>query len=50
MNEFNIAECVAWAASALASIYGVAITENPLCLLALFIPAIVYTKPNNKEK
>lgn len=49
MSNFNMAECVAWMSCALASIWGVYLTGNPWCLLALFIPAIVYTK-SDKEK
>lgn len=48
MNSF--AEGIAWLATAGVTGFGLAVTGSPFCLLALFFPAITYSKTSNKDK
>lgn len=47
MNSFE--EGVAWLATAGVTGFGLAVTGSPLCLLALFFPAITYSKTSSKD-
>lgn len=39
----NMNEVIAWIATGAAVSIGIIITHNPLCLIALLIPAFAYT-------